>query len=451
MTAATLLFDPPSLRMSVVCPTCKQEFARAAQLKTHGERKRPCKPPVLAPAEPKPEEPKDFRPASIKFNKELSKEVRQATGIYFTPKKARDLLFDTLQKLGVPTPASILEPSYGTGEFLLDAAARYPGALLQGVEMNKELFQSIRLTAGSWSLTNGDFLEWTGTADLIIGNPPYFVTPGSGSHDDSAQTAKGRPNIYITFLHKCLTQHLNPDGHLAFIVPTSLYNCSYYQPMRDYIATNTTIRHVETLNRPGFYETGQETMLIILQNKVPVGTDYIFKAPNGHTYISPDYKELYELTKDATTVGALGLGVKTGNVVWNQVKDNLTDDAVKGTLLIYASNIKGSELCLNNLLGKEKKQYVKDLAKKPTLDGPVLLVERGYGNAFNFNTVLVSRKGFYAENHLNVIYPKAEAAKEALARVLKSFKDPRTKRFVELFNGNGTISASDLEALVPVF
>jgi len=138
-------------------------------------------------------------------------------------------------------------------------------------------------------------------------------------------------------------------------------------------------------------------------------------------------------------------------VVWNQVKENLTDDAVKGTLLIYASNIKGSELCLHNLLGKEKKQYVKGLTK-PTLDGPVLLVERGYGNGFSFNTVLVNNKAFYAENHLNVIYPKDGAGSQAaLARVLASFKDTRTRRFVELFNGNGTISASDLETLIPVF
>jgi adenine-specific DNA-methyltransferase len=220
--------------------------------------------------------------------------------------------------------------------------------------------------------------------------------------------------------------------------------------MRDYIATNTTIRHVETLNRPGFYETGQETMLIILQKRVSTTGEFLFKAPNGHTYISPAYKELYELTTGATTVGALGLGAKTGNVVWNQVKEHLTDDTAKSTLLIYASNIKGSELCLNNLLGKEKKQYVKGLTK-PTQDSPVILVERGYGNAFSFNTVLVERKGFYAENHLNVIYPKTDAAKPALARVLASFKDPRTKRFVALFNGNGTISASDLENLIPVF
>jgi adenine-specific DNA-methyltransferase len=414
-----------------VCSTCGKEFARAAQLKKHEERKRPCKAPQVP--DPEPEESSPFRPISVKFNKELSKDTRQAMGIYFTPKKARDLLFQKLAEFGV-APASILEPSFGSGEFLLDVAARYPAATLYGVEMNEELFKSVP-ASGSWSLTKGDFLNWSGNADLILGNPPYFVV-------------KGRPNIYIQFLHKCLSQHLSPNGYLAFIIPTSLYNCSYYQPMRDYIVANTTIRHVETLNRPGFYETGQETMLLIVQ-KGSGSTDFLFKAHNGCTYISPNYKELYDLTTGATTVAALGLGVKTGNVVWNQVKEKLTADSNK-TLLIYASNIKGSELCLNNLLGTEKKQYVKDLTK-PTLDGPVILVERGYGNAFSFNTLLVDTKGFYAENHLNVVYPKTESAKPALARVLASFKDPRTRRFVELFNGNGTISASDLESLIPVY
>jgi adenine-specific DNA-methyltransferase len=216
--------------------------------------------------------------------------------------------------------------------------------------------------------------------------------------------------------------------------------------MRDYIRANCTIRWLETLDKPGFFETGQETTLIVLEKKVG-SEQYVFLGRTGTAYITPFYKQLAALTAGTTTLGGLGLGVKTGNVVWNQVKDKLGDT---GTLLIYSSNINGSELKVNNLLGTEKKQYVTGL-DKPKLDGPVILVERGYGNSFRFNVVLVEEKGFYAENHLNVVYPKTAAATEALARVLKSFKDPRTKRFVELFNGNGTISASDLEALVPVF
>ena len=259
----------------------------------------------------------------------------------------------------------------------------------------------------------------------------------------------GRPNIYIAFLYKCLEKHLEDDGVLAFIIPTSIYNCSYYQPMRDYIEAKATILHLENLNKPGFYETGQEVALLVIQKKV-ADSKFIFKAKNRLAYVSPFYEELRELTKDTVSLTDLGLSAKTGNVVWNQVKDNLTD--TPGTLLIYSSNLNDSMLRLGNLNGEEKKQYVTGLTK-PKLNGPVILVERGYGNSFSFNTVLVTEKEFYAENHVNVIYAKTPGAetKAKLDRVIKSFRDPRTEQFVKWFSGNGMLSATDLETLIPIF
>ena len=447
---------------TIFCNICGKEFARASQLKVHGERKRPCRPPILGDTGDEGSTislVSEFRTNSVTFNKSLTKEVRQATGIFFTPKKVRDLLFQKLADLGISAPTRILEPSFGSGEFLFDARERYPAAKLVGVEMNKDLFLStatmIKETgAAGVALTNNNFLTWVGTADLIIGNPPYFVIPASEAATSGSELmATGRPNIYIQFLYKCLDKHLVDGGHLAFIIPTSIYNCAYYQPMRDYIATHAEILHVETLDKPGFFETTQETTLLILRKAVP-GPDqkFMFRSNSGNSdnlYISPYYKELYTLTAGSTTIRALGLAVKTGNVVWNQVKENLTADETKGTLLVYASNIKNSTLTLNNLLGTEKKQYVKDLAKT-TLDGPVILVDRGYGNAVSFNSVLVDKKGFYAENHLNVIY-RTSGTDVALERVAASLKDPRTVEFVQLFNGNGTLSATDLETLIPIF
>jgi adenine-specific DNA-methyltransferase len=258
----------------------------------------------------------------------------------------------------------------------------------------------------------------------------------------------GRPNIYIMFLYKCLNVHLAEGGYLAFIIPTSLYNCSYYQPMRDYLALNTTIHYVETLNKPGFYETGQETMLLIVQKtRVKAHDNYVFRANYGNIYISPSYKELRRLSAGTTTIAALGLGVKTGNVVWNQVKKNLSDS---GTLLIYSCNIQKCTLTLNNLRGEEKKQYVTGLEKE-TLNGPVILVDRGYGNGLSFNYVLVKEKNFYAENHVNVIYPKTAERVGALDAVMKSFQDPRTFEFMKAFNGNGMVSASDIETIIPIW
>lgn len=393
----------------------------------------------------------EFREVSKKFNTLLSKEIRQEQGIFFTPKKARDLLFSKLAEFNVK-PKTILEPSFGSGEFLLDARTIYPDATLLGVEKNELLFKSVECSNAH--LTCGDFLDWKGTADLIIGNPPYFViktdtlSPKEKREfaNKNANAMSGRPNIYVLFLYKCLTEHLEQDGFLAFIIPTSLYNCSYYQPMRNYIQKHTTLKYVGTLNKPGFYETGQETMLIILQKR-KINDDYIFKSKSGNIYISPYYEDLYSITKDTTFITELGLGVKTGNIVWNQVKKNLAD---KGTLLVYSSNIQKGRLTLDNLRGTQRKQYVKDITK-PTLSGPVILVERGYGNSLSFNYVLVDLKDFYAENHVNVIYAKRTDAIDNLHRVIKSFQDERTYRFIKWFIGNGSISATDLETLIPIF
>ena len=433
------------------CEVCGKEFSTKSAISKHKERKNPCKPPtqlIQATVNRVLEEvgvghlevpTEDFRQSSKKFNTSLTKEQRQEEGIFFTPKKARDILFAKLAELGI-TPNKILEPSFGTGEFILDARRLYPSAQIVGVEKNEELFHSLKCPGVT--LECGDFLKWKGSCDLTIGNPPYFVLK-TGSYP---KAMTGRPNIYILFLYKCLEEHLDPGGFLAFIIPTSLYNCSYYQPMRDYIQQNTTIHYLETLNKPGFYETGQETMLIILQKK-KVNDNYIFRSTSGNIYISPFYKELYEITKNTKTLRELGLGVKTGNVVWNQEKEHLAD---AGTLLIYSSNIKGSELKLNNLLGTVKKQYVTGITK-PTLSGPVILVERGYGNSMSFNVALVNLKDFYAENHLNVIYPKTPEAEKNLVKVMESFKDGRTLQFVKWFIANGSMSATDLETIIPVF
>lgn len=445
-----------------ICDLCTKEFSTKYGLEKHKNRKKPCKKSneivqndiedtktneILYLDVPTSE----FRETSIHFNVSLTKEERSEQGIFFTPKKARDILFAKLSELNI-NPNIILEPSFGSGEFLLDARRIYPDSHIIGVEKNETLFNSVKCPNSE--LYCCDFLTWTGKADLIIGNPPYFVLKTDKFSNKEkkdfiekySSSMTGRPNIYILFLHKCLEEHLETNGFLAFIIPTSLYNCSYYQPMRNYIYKHTTICYIENLNKPGFYETGQETMLIILQKK-KMNDNYIFQPKNGNIYISPYYKELYEITKDTKTLSELGLGVKTGNIVWNTIKDKLSDN---GTLLIYSSNINNSELKLNNLNGKIKKQYVENV-DKPTIDGPVILVERGYGNSYHFNSVLVHLTNFYAENHINVIYPKNVDAIIYLEKVMRSFKDERTHKFIKWFIGNGSISATDLETLIPIF
>lgn len=448
--------------MPNTCEKCGNVFLRKSQFDAHMERKTPCKKAIAVQVlEQKIEQLEGkgpFRETSLKFHESISKEDRQTQGIFFTPKKARDLLFEKLRELGV-SPRVILEPAFGSGEFLEDMRALYPTATVHAVEKNESLFKSGK----GEGLVHADFLEYHGcpAADLIVGNPPYFLIDTSEmTRKEKAEFAEknqfcmvGRPNIYISFLYKCVTEHLADDGHIAFVIPTSLMNCSYYQPMRNHIAKYMTIKAIQELDVK-YYEAGQDTMLLILQKKAG-GTDYLYTM-NGCIYMSPRWRELEEMFKGTTRLSALGFAAKTGEVVWNQEKEKMAD---AGTLVIYNTNIKDGKLVLGTITSKvgtkseKKRQYIKGF-EKPAMKGPAILVNRGHGNgSYKFNYVLVpeSMGEFYAENHVNVIYPTSPEAAKKMDVVLKSFADPRTSQFFDWFVGNGSFNTTELQSILPIF
>jgi hypothetical protein len=220
--------------------------------------------------------------------------------------------------------------------------------------------------------------------------------------------------------------------------------------MRKYIAKNCSIVFLQDLD-VSYYETLQDTMLIIIKNTPDPSSKYIFNRNNSY-YITPKYKELQTLVSNTTTLSARGFEVKTGDVVWNQVKSNLTDNPTD-TVLIYMTNIIGDGLYLNNIIDKkgEKKQYIKNFTRQP-LKETAILVHRGYGNvAYKLHYTLVKNMTFYAENHVNMIITKDPKSPPNFEKLMESFKDPRTKQFIEYFSGNGAMSKTELEQVLPVF
>jgi len=422
------------MALMIICKTCLKEFTQQSKYDIHIKRKISCKSSKINTS---------FNENSDKLNKSLSKEIRKSQGIFFTPRKARDLLFQELDKLHV-NPQHILEPSFGSGEFIDDANIKYPDAKITGVEYNDTIFKTYKNPKAT--LIHHNFMTYTSDTkfDCIIGNPPYFVIK-----DKNPKCMVGRPNIYIAFLYKCLEEHLVNNGYLAFILPTSLYNCSYYEPMRKYIYDNCTIHFVKTLDVK-YYETAQDTMLIILQKKKDKSHKYIFNQ-NKSVYISPYYKELKNIIKDTKTISELDLCVKTGSIVWNQEKKKLIDLDKDATLLIYNTNIVDGKLVLNNIISKDKKQYIKGITKLP-INGKAILVNRGYGNVeYKFNYIMVDLKEFYAENHVNTILPKNKESEKNLELVKKSFEDSRTSEFIQMFLGNGAMSKTEIESILPIF
>ena len=367
-----------------------------------------------------------FTDVSRAMTKEIPVEVKKRHGIFLTPKSIRDRVWSLLPS----APRRILEPSCGTGEFILDALERFPEAAVRGVELNERMAHSIE-PHERLEVTHGDFLEHVGTYDLIVGNPPYAVTSIR-----RPECMRGRGNLFCLFLWKCLSSHLDPDGILAFVLPTSFLNSSYYEPCRAYLKANHTVLALEPAVGK-YLETTQDTMILVVQNRRSVspyffGTNLSYHAP-----------ELAELCATARTLASLGFEVRTGSVVWNERKNELSDSP-EDTFLCYAHNIVDGRVQPMPQRG-EKQQYI----KRPGTPGPAIFVVRGYGNALTLQYALCEIDAV-AENHVNVVRPTTAEAAERIPLVLRSLADERSRRYLSYVCGNGALSASEL-AVFPVF
>jgi hypothetical protein len=297
--------------------------------------------------------------------------------------------------------------------------------------------------------------------DLIVGNPPYFVCKKTDVPSKYNEFCTGRPNIFGCFIIHSLSM-LKNGGILAFVIPKSFLNSSYYAAIRNYIKkTCVIIEIIDFKENNEFIDTDQSTFgLIIQKNQVTkenqekcVCEECTFSIKLNDNFIfASDSLQLKQLFEGATTIEKMGLKVKTGNIVWNEHKEELTNDE-EDTLLIYNSNIsKNNDLEIKNFKNEEKGQYIK---KDGRID-PTLVVNRGNGNsAYKLNYAVIKRGPYLIENHLNEIYsPKKMKKDEILViyeKIIKSFNNPKTQQFIELFLGNNGLSKTELETIFPIY
>ena len=97
-----------------------------------------------------------FNDTSIKLNSLLSKKIRKDEGIFFTPKNARQIIINAIDKQlekGFQIN-NILEPSFGSGEFL-DDVKKYNANII-GVEKNETIFKNVNDKQTNCELYNKD-------------------------------------------------------------------------------------------------------------------------------------------------------------------------------------------------------------------------------------------------------------------------------------------------------
>lgn len=270
-------------------------------------------------------------------------------GIFITPNCIiQKLISSTLRFIVLQTIIirNILEPSCGTCEFIKYIDSTWSNVQITGIELNETVFQSIKDLSfkNNVSLHKGDFLKYKNenTYDLIIGNPPYFVVKKEEVPIEYKEYISGRPNIFGIFILHSISL-LKPGGILAFVISKSFLNSAYYSKIREYIKKNCEILSIEDYqNLNQFIDTEQSTFGIILRKLAVLNTDFTdckFSIKLGKMIVfTDDSTKLKKLLEGSTTIQKIGLKVRTGKIVWNEHKLELTNDK-QSTPLIYNTNI----------------------------------------------------------------------------------------------------------------
>lgn len=403
-----------------------------------------------------------FSELTLKVTKLLTKQEKKEYGIFISPNSIISGLFSVIKlhlENNLNCIKKILEPSCGTCEIINYCDKLLDNVEIHGIELNNTIYNSIKDLnfKNDVSIFNIDFIKYKtdNLYDLIIGNPPYFVCKKSDVPAEYTKYIHGRPNIFGIFILHSLSL-LKPGGILALIIPNSFLNSLYYSTIRNYIKETCTIIKIDDYScLNDFIDTDQSTFGLVLKKNItkliPSECKYSILF-NGNYIFTNDSKKLKEIFENSTTIKKMGLAVRTGQIVWNEVKDQLTDNK-DNTILIYNSNIsKDNKFEIKEFKNDEKKQYIN---RDGRID-PVLVVNRGNGNSdYKLNYAIIKRGPFLIENHLNEIYSpkkiKNSDLLELYEKIMTSFEHQKTKKFIEIFLGNNSLSKTELETIFPIY
>lgn len=350
----------------------------------------------------------------------------------------------------------------------------------RGPEAERTELVNIKTRSGSYA----------GGFEYVVANPPYAKYPSrlltESQRDRFAATTYGHPNLYGLFMQVGV-ELLSDGGRLAFITPKSFVSGLYFGNLRRYLTDRLDLIRFDTFpQRKGLFNGVLQDVVILSGQRrsspeqremieirefsngaavpeksiqVPSSAVLLGERFGNAFYVDADelaHRLLARMSEESVALSHLGIKVATGTVVWNRLKKHMRDHASDDTLpLIWGNGVR--PYCFAGLGNRAQGSSFAVLDGKTAgivTRGDALLVKRMTAKEEARRLVACrvpeqlagSAAGYFAENHVNLLFTKenAEIELDALLGLLNS------RLFDYVFrslNGNTQVSATELGML----
>lgn len=209
----------------------------------------------------------------------IAKSTRRETGSFYTCFSIADFIVNWAIS---EKNTSVLEPSFGEGNFLYSAIDRFSrlgedNPNIYGVELQKNVFEHFATTKSNIKCFNMDFMDFRigKSINSVIGNPPYVslknLSVESKRKVDKLMNSYGikmppSGSLWMPFVVHS-TEMLNNGGKLGFVLPYEITYVRYAFKLWDYLKFNYGKISIYRIHKDFFPDVDVETIVFLAENK----------------------------------------------------------------------------------------------------------------------------------------------------------------------------------------
>jgi adenine-specific DNA-methyltransferase len=323
----------------------------------------------------------------------------------------------------------------------------------------------------------------------VVANPPYAKWPSRLMTPEQARrfsaTTYGHPNLYGLFLQVGV-ELLAEGGRLAFINPKSFVSGLYFRNLRQFLKREVDLQRFDTFEkRTGLFDGVLQEVVILTAERRPERVEEIelreyagtpvkppareTRVPRASVLLGKDFDHAFFIEPNplahlvlakmsrARPLSDLGVEAVTGTIVWNRLKPHVRDEPSEDALpLVWGNGVRTFRFAgLGNRAGQGTHMALVAKTLGIVSYGEALLVKRMTAREEPRRLVACrlpdehagSDRGYFAENHVNLVRPKPGGAKVELDAVLGLLNSRLFDFVFRALNGNTQVSATELELL----